>query len=349
MGVIDDPSSPMVAPAAQSSSPSTLSTIAGAIPVVGGVLSGLINNASVNSANAANRAFQEQQQQQQNAYNLQMWNMQNAYNSPSAQMARYKAAGLNPNLIYGSATSNVASPPPQSAKVDFVQQPHPSMDLATPLANGVRAFNDTRLGDAQVNNLQAQTTNTSQDTVVKQLVGLLTQAQTDKTNAETSAIPSQIANTQANTVKAMTDASVESFLAPYDAAIKDAQVSNLGADTQFKVDDNVRQAALSSTSIREAIARMSSMAVQNAKSQAEIQQINANTGLLLNSKELSSMDVDMRNQGLMPHDGPVMRALSGIFTWLTGVNSSGGMQHDGGSTGNSYTPPKAPWDNVPVH
>lgn len=34
--------------------------------------------------------------------NLTMWNMNNAYNDPSAQMQRLKAAGLNPNLVYGS-------------------------------------------------------------------------------------------------------------------------------------------------------------------------------------------------------------------------------------------------------
>lgn len=40
-------------------------------------------------------------------------NYQNQYNSPSAQMQRYKDAGLNPNLIYGSGSAssgNQASP-----------------------------------------------------------------------------------------------------------------------------------------------------------------------------------------------------------------------------------------------
>lgn len=41
--------------------------------------------------------------------NLAMWRMNNEYNSPAAQMARYKEAGLNPNLIYGQ--SNMASSP----------------------------------------------------------------------------------------------------------------------------------------------------------------------------------------------------------------------------------------------
>lgn len=38
----------------------------------------------------------------------QMWNAQNAYNTPSAQMQRFREAGLNPNLIYGQ--TNTAAP-----------------------------------------------------------------------------------------------------------------------------------------------------------------------------------------------------------------------------------------------
>lgn len=45
----------------------------------------------------------------QNEYNLQMWNMQNAYNTPSAQLQRYRDAGLNPNLIYGSGSASAGN------------------------------------------------------------------------------------------------------------------------------------------------------------------------------------------------------------------------------------------------
>lgn len=48
----------------------------------------------------------------QNELNRENWEMQNAYNTPSAQMARYKEAGLNPNLIYGqSNTAGAISAP----------------------------------------------------------------------------------------------------------------------------------------------------------------------------------------------------------------------------------------------
>jgi ribosomal protein L25 (general stress protein Ctc) len=45
-----------------------------------------------------------QAMQYQNKWNLQQWRRNNRYNSPAAQMARFKKAGLNPHLIYGQGT-----------------------------------------------------------------------------------------------------------------------------------------------------------------------------------------------------------------------------------------------------
>lgn len=42
--------------------------------------------------------------------NLEMWNMENAYNSPEQQMARFEAAGLNKNLIYGQQNTAGSAP-----------------------------------------------------------------------------------------------------------------------------------------------------------------------------------------------------------------------------------------------
>lgn len=61
---------------------------------------------NLNLAKYQNAENQAQWQREAN-YNEAMMDKQNAYSSPSAQMARYAAAGLNPNLIYGQ--SNVSS------------------------------------------------------------------------------------------------------------------------------------------------------------------------------------------------------------------------------------------------
>jgi len=43
---------------------------------------------------------------------LEMWNMRNAYESPEQQMARMRAAGLNPHLMYQQGNAGVSGPAP---------------------------------------------------------------------------------------------------------------------------------------------------------------------------------------------------------------------------------------------
>lgn len=86
-------------------------------PIIGGALIGLggsllesiFNSSSQSSANATNIKLAREQRR----WNEKMWNKNNAYNTPLAQMQRYAAAGLNPNLIYENGTSGASSSPAQ--------------------------------------------------------------------------------------------------------------------------------------------------------------------------------------------------------------------------------------------
>lgn len=54
------------------------------------------------------------------AANIKLWKMQTEYNTPANQVARLRAAGLNPNLIYGtgsSSTGNATSAPQSGVPV----------------------------------------------------------------------------------------------------------------------------------------------------------------------------------------------------------------------------------------
>lgn len=84
-------------------------------PLVGAV--GSILGSSINSsanvkaqreANAANMELAKYKYEK----DLEMWNLQNEYNTPSAQMARFAAAGLNPNFMYGQGTAGNATSSP---------------------------------------------------------------------------------------------------------------------------------------------------------------------------------------------------------------------------------------------
>lgn len=58
------------------------------------------------SENAKARAFEVEMLGRQNALNIEQWERENDYNLPSNQIARLKAAGLNPDLAYGQLGSS---------------------------------------------------------------------------------------------------------------------------------------------------------------------------------------------------------------------------------------------------
>lgn len=90
--------------------------------LLGGALSGISNLFGASSQNKnvdkqinaakeeaeKSRAWQTSEREAQQEWNYNMWLANNEYNTPSAMMARYKAAGVNPDLIYSGG--NVQSP-----------------------------------------------------------------------------------------------------------------------------------------------------------------------------------------------------------------------------------------------
>ena len=70
----------------------------GLLGAVGGILASRSARSSIADANAANERL-----------SWDMWHATNRYNHPKNQMARFREAGLNPNLIYGQM-NNVAPP-----------------------------------------------------------------------------------------------------------------------------------------------------------------------------------------------------------------------------------------------
>lgn len=96
--------------------------------------------------------FNLQQAADARAYNLEMWHMSNQYNSPREQMARLKAAGLNPNLAYGSG--NVAGlssgRAPEYVKPDtpdFMSIPAPAISK---VGSALASYQDFRYKDATI-------------------------------------------------------------------------------------------------------------------------------------------------------------------------------------------------------
>lgn len=115
---------------------SLLGSIAG---VATGLLGGWWNSRQQANWNnwAASRDFERNAN-----LSWQMWNATNQYNSPLEQMKRYREAGLNPNLVYGSM--------PQSPQPAVVKSSTSAPEYKFDLAQSLNMFN--QLENSKLNN-----------------------------------------------------------------------------------------------------------------------------------------------------------------------------------------------------
>lgn len=115
-------------------------------------LNNTANIVAQGKTNKKTREWNEKMYGIQRQHALEDWRMQNEYNSPSAQMARFRDAGLNPNLIYGQSNE---SPAVRSTEAKSWNPTAPKSEMP-PVMD--RYFN-TQMKEAQINNLKAQNDN----------------------------------------------------------------------------------------------------------------------------------------------------------------------------------------------
>jgi hypothetical protein len=151
--------------------PEPVSTTAALITAgasIGGQAGANIANSNLSRRN---RHWNQRMVNEQREYDLANWNRVNEYNSPQAQMARFKEAGLNPHLIYGRGSAGLA---PAISSPDVKPYNVPQMKSVT---QGMNAFGDMY----QFRQLQAQTDNIKEQTNVAKQEALLKAAQTAET------------------------------------------------------------------------------------------------------------------------------------------------------------------------
>lgn len=83
--------------------------------IAGAAAQALGNYAVQVAANKKQFKYQKEAMALQQQYNKEIWDYQNAYNTPQAQMERLHAAGLNPNLMYGSGAAGTGNAGPMQS------------------------------------------------------------------------------------------------------------------------------------------------------------------------------------------------------------------------------------------
>lgn len=140
------------------------------IGLAAGAISGIVGG--IGQVVAGERQNKAQRELAEYSYNkdLEMWHKGNEYNNPSSQMERLKAAGLNPNLVYGSGQTqgNSASQLPKysAPKMDYSQQ---GAGIAH-AANTIGQYMSMKKLGAEINYIDANTVaqNTRTNVMAKQ-------------------------------------------------------------------------------------------------------------------------------------------------------------------------------------
>ena len=167
-----------------------------------GLIGDIWSNIAYKKREKSRRKYEIRREADRRAYDLEQWMRQNKYNHPIEQMARLKAAGLNPNLIYGSspgsAVGNAGALPAGQA---------PKGQLAPfNIDNPMIPFMDTKVKQAQTNNLKA-------DVLLKATQGMKNTADAGLTGSKKSLLDRQaddlVSSTASNASIAKIDALIK--------------------------------------------------------------------------------------------------------------------------------------------
>lgn len=206
--------------------PGTATVIASGI----GALSGAANATATGKMNKKSRQFSRETYAKTKADNIQFWNMQNEYNSPEKQMERLKAAGLNPNMVYDKggaiqSAGNISSPDVQPAQFR-------TPDFGSIGTGLVQGYFDTKIKQAQYDNLKQTNTVLQQEAILK-----AAQAEGEAVRTYGKGLENYVYHQNS------------------DALARGAYLANekTSADIQYTNDENARKAAMQAPNLQQAV------------------------------------------------------------------------------------------------
>lgn len=275
-------------------------------PLISGAAESLYNAYSQQDINTQGRGYNMEMYALQRKHALADWNMMNEYNSPIEQMKRLKAAGLNPNLVYGNGATATSSSQPRASTVLpwSPKAPEMRMDLGQTLAT------------------IAGTALTKQNTATAKSVEDLNRTNAIKSAAETAKIYSETATTdwQRYMSKSLWTNTQEVAQANLDKL--NAEISNIKTNTSYTLDKNEREIAMNNSNIKEAVARIALMNEQRGKIPLEKQEIEKRLLLLESDTNIKNEDLRLKRMGIQPHDPAWTRAVQEIYSTVFGSDGA---------------------------
>lgn len=270
-----------------------------------------ISAASQGSVNKKTRKWNEKMHALQRSESLSDFALQNSYNHPSSQMARLREAGLNPNLVYGEGAVANNAGGVRPAPVESWSPRAPTVDLGAAVGQGIGAYNDLQVKNAQVDNMRVQNDILQQEVNLKKAQIIATMLGTGKTSVEIKRMEFDLGLSQD-----LRDTTIEG---------KKLDVQRTAAETYVLLNRDEREAASNSSNLREAVERILSLRKGRAKSDAEINEINARIKNLDSDQELKQLSIDLQKQGISPNAPTFIRLAAKLAEKMPGINQPGAV------------------------
>lgn len=261
------------------------SIIAG-IPVVGQVASAIMQGAQ----NKKSRKWSEKMYGIQRQDSLADYNMQNQYNSPAATMQRLKAAGLNPNLVYGDGATTTAAPV-RSSSVESAEFNAPNFDTSSVMGT----YQNARNMELQTDNLR------------KQNELLAEQAQTQRVNQMLQA--SQVNKSNVDADLSSFELGLKQKLEQNSLEMAGMNLHKLKADTDYTIGQNFRSALLADATLTENAERVLNLIQERTNMKMTEQEIKARTSIMKKDGALKDAEIKLRKEGFSPNDPAYIRVI----------------------------------------
>lgn len=264
------------------------------IPLIGAgasILGNVLTGANQARQNRLAREYADSRYNIERRDNLSDWAMQNDYNSPLSQMQRLRAAGLNPNLVYGQGAVANSTAPVKGADSQSWRPEATKVDLSG-VGNSLMSYYNVKMQEAQIDNLKAANTVQIQDALLKaaQTASTIQSTDTSKFNL---AMAEQLKST----------------------SIEKAQmeVNKLKTDVDVTLNQDERAAAQNAVSLQKAAEEILTLRLGRSKTQDERRAIQQQIESVRRDVKLKDLDIELKRLGIQPGDPMWTRALGRII------------------------------------
>lgn len=239
--------------------------------------------------NRKTRQWNEKMYGIQRQHALEDWDKQNAYNSPVQQMARFKEAGLNPNLIYGQSSDAGAV---RSTNVQSWNPDTPNVaSIGNTVGDTIGQYMDIEMRQQQIANMEQSRKNAEVDNSIKSLDVLLRGAMLEKNQFQNAHQKELFDAGMAKLVQSTTLLSEQSALTK---AKWRGEYLNQGIATR----SDARNEELHSFNKRLKDAQINNLNTSSIKNHAELGRIAAQIANIAQSTDLSKKDLELLNSNL---------------------------------------------------